>query len=204
MCSPELLVLLQTPNRLRFSQARRNFATRVRIRGGPEPRARALSAPDSRPHDVSRSREDCRETVAWTVVVTTATSSNTSLMLVHLTVCPPSRFALRRGGLRERASPSSVNPRTADCGLQTANVSVIPKRLLHIRRGARLQQRKAEQHPRLLRVLVERGDEAQLVVVELDVALDAPDRDPRGADADDAFLESVCPERLDGIDAPRA
>lgn len=64
--------------------------------------------------------------------------------------------------------------------------------------------RRLMKHPRLLEVLVERGDEAQLVVVELDSALDAPDRDPRGADADDAFLESVCPERLDGIDAPRA
>src|SRR5215831_2148019 len=75
--------------------------------------------------------------------------------------------------------------------------SVLVENALHVGQRTVLEQRQPQQHARFLRALVARRDEAQLVVVELDVAADAAGNDPRGADADDA-LARLRGERLDG------
>ena len=53
--------------------------------------------------------------------------------------------------------------------------------------GAFLEQRQPQQHARLLGVLVQRRHEAELVVVELDVAADPAGGDARCPHADDAL-----------------
>src|SRR3954453_717915 len=74
---------------------------------------------------------------------------------------------------------------------------VLAEQPLEIAVRALFQQREPQQHARLLRVEVERCDEARLVVVHFDVAADASRGHARRADADDAIL-GVFLERLQG------
>src|SRR5512133_1671036 len=60
----------------------------------------------------------------------------------------------------------------------------------------RLRQREAEKHARLLRVELHRGDEAELVVVELDVAANDSAADTRAANHD----HTLCGRGRKGVD----
>src|SRR5436189_4021515 len=99
--------------------------------------------------------------------------------------------------LRNRQSAGKLWRNAASCSMNRAFSSVLAEDPLHIRDGARLEQRQTEQYAGLLRVLVERGDEPELVVLELDVAADHARGDARRPHADDPLL-GLLGQGLDG------
>src|SRR5688572_11071117 len=96
------------------------------------------------------------------------------------------------GAVSAAVSPSSTSAAfrcRQTCPMrQPEGGSVIVVELLQLIRRALLQQRKHQQDPRLLRIQLVGGDEAELVVVELDVAADRARCHPRAAHDRDAAL----------------